>query len=210
MEYHFFELVEMKKVQKMMDLLYDATGILTAVLDLEGNVLTASGWCGICVKFHRKHPTTNNRCGISDQQINKMLKEGERYVIYPCENGLMDAATRVMVRGYHVANVYTGQFLLQEPDVKVFRQQAVTFGFDEEEYLEALERVAVYSEKKIQSIMEYLCSQAEMLGEMGYKEIEARRSATALQQTCEDLENTKEVLTATLEELRDQYEELLE
>lgn len=31
-----------------------------------------------------------------------------------------------------------------------------------------------------------------------------------MQQTCEDLENTKEVLTAALEELRDQYAELQE
>ncbi|RQD69999.1 MAG: PAS domain S-box protein [Tindallia sp. MSAO_Bac2] len=208
MRYHFTELVDIPKIQKMMDLLYDATGILTAVLDLEGNVLTASGWRSICLDFHRKNNTTNKRCGISDCRINEQLKDSEKYVIYHCENGLMDAATKVFVRGEHVANVYTGQFLFREPDVKFFRQQAKKHGFDEKEYLAALRQVPICNEEKIRSIMEYLCSQAEMLGEMGYKEMETLRSAAELRQTCEDLENTKEVLTATLEELRDQYDEL--
>ena len=208
MRYHFSELVDMIKVQKMLDLLYEATGILTAVLDLEGNVLTASGWRSACLDFHRKNAETNKRCVISDRRVNERLKNSESYVIYHCENGLMDAATRVFVCGEHVANVYTGQFLFQEPDVKFFRQQAETYGFHEKEYLEALRQVPVCHEEKIKSIMEYLCSQAEMLGEMGFKEMETRRAVAELQQTCEDLENTKEVLTATLEELRDQYEEL--
>ncbi len=69
-------------------------------------------------------------------------------------------------------------------------------------YLEALRKVPVCNEETIRSIMEYLCSQAEMLGEMGYQEMETRKAAAELKQTCEDLENTKEVLTATLEELR--------
>ncbi|SFH59232.1 PAS domain S-box-containing protein [Tindallia magadiensis] len=208
MRYHFAELVDIEKIQKMMDLLYDATNVLTAVLDLKGNILTSSGWRSICIDFHRKNHSTQKRCGISDCRINERLKDGEKYVIYYCENGLIDAATRIFVHGEHVANVYTGQFLLEEPDMMFFRQQAKLHGFDEEQYVEALGNVPIYSEEKVKRIMEYLCSQAEMLGEMGYQEMETRRAAAELRDTCEELENTKEVLTATLEELRDQYDEL--
>lgn len=155
----------------MMDQLHGATGILTAVLDLDGNVLTASGWRSICLEFHRKHEKSKKCCSISDRSINKWLQDDQKYVIYHCDNGLMDAATRVMVLGDHVANVYTGQFLLEAPDLAFFSRQAREYGFDEKAYLEALNQVPVCNEEQIKNIMEYLCTKAEMLGETGYKEI---------------------------------------
>lgn len=208
MKYVFSQLVDMVKVQQMMDQLYKATGILTALLDLEGNILTASGWRHICLDFHRKHPSTNQRCRLSDRSINQALKEEQPYIIYTCDNGLTDAATRVMVQGEHVATVYTGQVFLEAPDIDFFRRQASECGFEEEAYLEALKKVPVCDKNQLKNTIEFLCSLAEMLGEIGYQEIETRQASLELQQTCEELENTKEVLTGTLEALRDQYAEL--
>lgn len=205
MKYHFSQLVDMDKVQQMTDQLYKATGILTALLDLEGNILTASGWRHICVDFHRKQPKTSQRCRLSDRNINQALKEGKPYIIYTCDNGLTDAATRVMVQGQHVATVYTGQVFLAAPDMDFFRHQAREYDFDEAAYMAALEKVPVCDEAQVKSTMEFLCTQAQILGEIGYKELETRQASLELQQTCEELENTKEVLTGTLEELRDQY-----
>ena len=60
---------------------------------------------------------------------------------------MTDAASPIIIEGQHVANAFVGQFLLHTPDKAYFRAQAAKFGFDEQDYLNALDDAAVISEK---------------------------------------------------------------
>ena len=66
MSYKFSELIDVEKLQGLSDKFTDLTGAVTAILDLDGKILTASGWQDICTKFHRVHPETCLRCTKSD------------------------------------------------------------------------------------------------------------------------------------------------
>ena len=46
-----------------------ATGFATAIVDLDGNILSKSGWRQICTDFHRKNPETASNCNISDTAL---------------------------------------------------------------------------------------------------------------------------------------------
>ena len=46
-----------------------ATGFVTAIVDLDGNILSKSGWRQICTDFHRKNPETASNCNISDTAL---------------------------------------------------------------------------------------------------------------------------------------------
>ena len=125
------DIVDIDILQELFESFSQATGIVVAVLDLEGDVLVAAGWQDICTQFHRQHPGTALRCRESDTCLASQLKAGERYSVYRCRNGLVDVAVPIIVAGDHVGNLFTGQFFFSPPDEAHFRRQAAGFGFDE-------------------------------------------------------------------------------
>jgi hypothetical protein len=91
-----------------------------------------------------------------DVELANELKRGRKFSLYRCKNGMTDTASPIVIEGQHVANAFVGQFFLSRPDKAYFRRQAAEFGFDGQAYLNALDEVAVVSEKKIAPIMNFL------------------------------------------------------
>ncbi|WP_016957409.1 PocR ligand-binding domain-containing protein [Catenovulum agarivorans] len=166
---HYFikDLIDIKKLTELLEKYSLATGMATALLDLDGNVLIATNWQDSCTKFHRKNATTCANCLESDTILAGQLAAGESYNVYRCKNGLVDVATPVKIGEQHVANLFTGQFFFEPPDIDFFRQRAQQLGFDEQAYIEAIERVPVYSEEKIKSHFDFLVTLAQTIAEMG-------------------------------------------
>ena len=180
----FSELINIDSLRKMAENLYEATGIVFAVLDPEGTIIISTGWQDICTKFHRVHPVTCKRCCISDRYICEHIMEGG-YIAYKCENNIWDIAAPVIIAGEHVATIFFGQFFYEdeEIDIEYFRAQALEFGFNEEEYLEALKRVPVFSKKKVEHIMEYYLGLVMALAESGLRQLEFKSSQKELERS---------------------------
>ncbi|PXF61213.1 MAG: hypothetical protein C4B59_05555 [Candidatus Methanogaster sp.] len=185
MKYEISELVNIDKVQVLADSFCEAVGIASAVIDLEGNVVTSSRWQKICTEFHRVNPQTCRKCIESDTILANRLTKGEGYAIYRCRNGLVDAAAPILIDGEHVANFLVGQFLFEPADCEYFRKQAREHGFDETTYLEALSGVPVIAEDRIKPILEFLVGFAEFVGEMGLSRIRQLEDASALAESNE-------------------------
>jgi len=178
-EYKLEDLLNIPKIQELTDSFFSATGIPAAVVTNDGTVLVKSGWQAICLDFHRKNPKSEVSCIKSAMQISERLKDGKRYAIYQCPNGLIDAAAPIVVAGEHLANVMTGQLLfseLSQHEINYFRGQAREFGFDENSYLHALSEVPIIPREKVERSLAYLSKFAELLAQMGLthlKQIEA-------------------------------------
>ena len=186
MEYKLAQLIDIPKLQVILDSLFDASGIISAILDIDGSILTASGWQDICVNFHRCNLKTRLACHESDAYITSHLKEGERFVLYQCGSGLVDGASPIVVDGKHLGNVFTGQLFLEKPDVEFFRKQAKAFGFDEKEYLDALARVPVLPREKVEKELNFLAQFAEMLAAAGLKQKRLLEAQKALRESEEN------------------------
>jgi PAS domain S-box-containing protein len=130
-------------------------------------VLISTGWQDICTRFHRVNEATACRCRESDTSLAGALKTGEPYNVYKCKNGLLDVAVPIMIRGEHVANFFTGQFFTEPPDRDDFIRQAEEFGFEKEAYLDALDRVPIFSEATVKAMMDFFVRLAKLIGEMG-------------------------------------------
>lgn len=182
MKYKFGEIVDLEQLQRMLDKFYEATGTGTAVIGGAGEVLTASGWQEICTKFHRENEESCRRCVESDTALANSLESGKRFNIYHCLNGLVDVAMPIIIKGDHLANLFIGQFLSAEPDLEFFKKQAKEFNFPEAEYLAALARVPVLSEKEVKSKLEFLTELAAMLGDLGLRRLEFMEIQEELEQ----------------------------
>ncbi|MDD2301760.1 MAG: PocR ligand-binding domain-containing protein [Eubacteriales bacterium] len=163
----FAELVNISELGELCKSLTAITGAVTAILDLEGNILVATGWQDICTRFHRVHIATASRCQESDTILAGQLKKGEGYHVYKCKNGLVDVAVPVTIGGEHVANFFTGQFFFEPPDKEYFILQAEEFEFDKTAYLAALSRVPIFTENQVKGIMDFFCRLVRLIGEMG-------------------------------------------
>ena len=171
MKYHLTEIYDFNELQSLCESFTKVSGVVTAILDLEGNVHVATGWQPICTKFHRVHPDTAALCTESDTVLAGQLKSGMKYNVYKCKNGLMDVAMPIIVDGYHVGNFFTGQFFTEEPDIEFFRNQAKKYGFNENEYLDALANVPVFSEEQIKVNLTFLVQLTEIVGNIGLKNL---------------------------------------
>jgi len=172
MKVNILDLIDFKQVDTLLEGFNKTTGFLTAILDLDGNVLSKSGWRQICTEFHRINPETSKKCTISDTVLAKKMAEGEHYHYYECLNGLIDVAVPVVINGEHIANLFSGQFFFEEPDRMFFKEQAERYGFDEKKYLAALDKVPVVSKEKVNTAMDFLLKMTLLISETAFQKLE--------------------------------------
>lgn len=192
--YKLSDIIDLEKSRKLLESFCEAVGIASAIIDLEGEVLIGVRWQDICTGFHRANEQTCARCIESDTELANELDAGTRFSLYKCKNGMTDAASPIIVEGHHVANAFVGQFLLGTPDEEFFRAQAKEVGFDEAEYISALEKVPIIEEEKVPTIMSFLTSFAETVAKMGLDDMRRKESEKSLKQKEYDLnERIKEL-----------------
>jgi len=172
MNYRLEEIFDIEELRNICESFTDLTGAVTAILDLKGKVYIATGWQSICTQFHRTNEETCKRCVESDTILASQIKKGNKYSFYQCKNGLTDVAMPIMVRNNHIGNFFTGQFFKEKPDIEYFKKQAEQFGFNEQEYLAALEKVPIYTEDKIKKTLQFLVQLTETIGNIGVKNLE--------------------------------------
>ena len=149
------DIFEYEKANILLEGFTKSTGFVTAILDLDGNILYKSGWTQICTDFHRKNCETSSLCIFSDTKLASQIRKDEKYHYYKCANGLIDVGLPIVVRGEHVANFFSGQFFFEEPDISFFTKQAQKYGFDEQSYIEALKEVPVVSKEKVETVIHF-------------------------------------------------------
>jgi chemotaxis signal transduction protein/ligand-binding sensor protein len=191
MKYNLSDILDIDNLQSVMEKFTEMTGNGTGIIDLEGNVLVASGWQDICTKFHRVHPETLQRCTESDVALASRLKKGEKYNVYQCLNGMVDVAVPLIIGGKHLGNLFIGQFLFEPPDKAFFRRQALKYGFNEDAYLEALAKVSILSKDQVKKIMGFLSDLASFIGETGLTLVKNKEWAEENRQLREELDKKK-------------------
>ena len=149
-----------------------STGFVTAIIDLDGNILSKSGWRQICTDFHRKNPETASNCIFSDTKLASQIRKDEKYHFYKCINGLIDVGLPILIKGEHIANLFCGQFFFEKPDISFFKKQAKQYGFDERAYIEALENVPIVSKEKVEVAIVFLVNIVQMIIEMTVEKLD--------------------------------------
>ncbi|MCW8926856.1 MAG: PocR ligand-binding domain-containing protein, partial [Xanthomonadales bacterium] len=183
------DLVAIPLLENLLEQLNRVTGVANAVGDLEGKLITRAGWLPVCSKYHRANPETCQRCQQSVTSLASSMTRGEPYAVYQCLNGLTESAAPIMVGGQHLANIFTGQFLTEPPDMDFFRSQAKQFDFDEQDYLAAVRQVPVIPAAQVEAITQLNAKLAAMLASSGLDRL-------TLMQTNEDLASLNEEFEA--------------
>ncbi len=207
----FTDLVNVKEVELMMTDFYELTKIPIGIIDVNHEILVATGWQKICTHFHRKHPETLKNCLESDKCIYSHLGDKE-HKAYRCKNGMWDIAEPVMIDGIHYATIFLGQFQFEgeAEDESFFVNQAEKFNFDKTEYIEALHSIPTYTKEKVKSIMRFYSKLGTILAQQGLNNLKLRKTYDQIEQKEKVLLQKNAEIETLNEEYKTQNEQLFE
>ena len=171
MDYTLKDILDVALIQNLQEKLNEIHAFPSAIVDLEGNTLSSVSWQEICLNFHRKNAKCEQDCFQSDRYIYAHLKEANPLISYTCPRGLIENATPIFIDGKHMGNLFTGQFFLEKPDLEFFRKQAQEFGFNETDYLEAVEKVPIWSMEKLHTYMDLIKGFVGIVANIGVKNL---------------------------------------
>jgi PAS domain S-box-containing protein len=198
------EFVDFGAIQELMDYFQRVTKIGIAILDLKGNILVATGWQDVCTKFHRVHPEALKNCIESDLFLSRNVEQG-KYILYKCKNNMWDIVTPIIAGNRHIANLYLGQFFFEDevPDYRIFIDQAKMYGFDEREYLAALEQVPRWSRETVRNVMEFYTRFADLVSMLSYGNLKLVRLLSAQKRGEEALRESQKRYKQLLDSVTD-------
>jgi len=166
------DVIDAPALQEMMDDYYALTGVGVGIIDLKGKVLVSTGWQDICSHFHRAVPESCTFCHESDILLSSGVPPGT-YKEYRCKNNMRDVVTPIMLGNRHIGNIFLGQFLYddEELDYDLFRAQARHFGYDEAEYLAALDRIPRWNRETVRKSLKFYSKLAQMISKANYHNV---------------------------------------
>jgi len=200
------QLFDIEQIQRLLEAHFTLTGILSAILDTEGNIIVAVGWQDICSRFHRTDPASRACCQESDTFINSHLHEcKEGFLEYKCKNGLWDVALPIIIGGKHLATFFTGQFFYEDDTVdrEWFHRKAEQHGFDVTEYLAALDRVPVFSRAQIKAAVAYYQSLVTLIADAGMTNLQLAQDMQERSRMEESLRESEATLRTITSAARD-------
>ena len=197
-------IIDSEAIQSIMDDFYYLTNMATAILDLKGNVIEATGWQDICTKFHRVNPKTACNCTESDLFLAKNLKPGE-FVHYKCKNGLWDVATPLYVGSKHLGNIYAGQFFYDDEqiDEDFFIKQAEIYGFDKDSYIDAFRRIPRYNRETVKHLISLLVKLTAYISKICLVNIQLEKESRERKQAQEALKESETHLRTVIRTIPD-------
>lgn len=182
--FNFKELINIASIRKIAENIYAVAGIPIGIIGIDGNIEVAVGWQDICTKYHMAHKITCKNCAISNDYIRSHINKND-HIAYKCLNNMWDIAIPIILSDVHIATLFFGQFFYDDEVInkEYFRKQAQKYGFNEEEYLDALSRVPTFSREKVEHIIEYYKGLIMTMVESGMRQLEYENSQKKLQKS---------------------------
>lgn len=187
------DFMDLNDLQKIQDQFSDATGLAAIAVDAEGNYITeGSNFNDFCMKYTRNSPEGNRRCVKCDNECTGT---------YYCHAGLMDFASDIVVNGEKVGAIIGGQVLPNEPDEDQFRAIAEELGINPDDYVEALRKVPIRTEKSIRAAAALLADVVNQVVNLEYMKQNNAKRLDIFDEELETATSTVEVINVKTKEL---------
>ncbi|GEM_PF-2491875 len=201
--YGIRDLVDISQLKQTFQKFTEATGISIELTDYPHMaVLINTGWQSICTEYHRVAPGAVASCIRTNPSLVSYREGPVKAVAMECEHGLIDCGVPVVVDGVRIASLFTGQVFQEEPDLDRLGRQAKIFGFNTDGYIDAVKRVPVISQGRIERIAEFLAEIARMVSELGYRNLQKLKKTSGLEEEINQRKIAEDCLRQSEEKYR--------
>lgn len=154
------DFMDLSKLQQIQDAFSDATGLAAIAVGTHGEYLTeGSNFTDFCMKYTRGSAEGNRRCVKCDNECTGT---------YFCHAGLMDFSIDILIGDEKVGAIIGGQVLPNPPDEDAFRKTAQELGIRPDDYIDALRKVPISTEKRIRAAASLLGTIVNQLVNLEY------------------------------------------
>lgn len=182
MEITITDLIGISTLQKIQDSFSDMTGMASLTTDADGNPVTVgSHFTDYCEKYTRQSPIGCARCRECDRRGAAMVLQTGTSCSYACHSGLVDFAAPIMANGRLVGCFIGGQVLTKPLSKQQVQKTAEELDIPFEEYWDALQKVPVYPQEKVDKAAHFLYTISEVLSDMAYSKYEALRASEEIE-----------------------------
>ena len=168
------ELLDLPKLQNLLDGFTRVTGITAAIIDNQGSLLASSARPSLCTRYS-DIDATHSRCRLNRLHLLQSGPDQSFFHDVHCPHGLVDAAQPIMLDGNQLGGLVIGQVFLKKPHFDFYCEEAKLRGFDSDEYLKDVAAVPVVSEEQFENARYLMSGLTSMLAEQAV----ARRKAEA-------------------------------
>lgn len=165
-------LLDLTKLQNLLDGFTRVTGITAAIIDNQGSLLASSARPSLCTTYSDIDSAVS-RCRLNRDYLLQSVPDQNCYQGGQCPHGLVDAAQPIMLDGNQLGVLVIGQVLVKQPDIGWYRDEAKYWGYDPDEYLKAVAAVPVVTEEQFENAYSLMLGLTSMLAEQAM----ARRRA---------------------------------
>lgn len=179
------KIIDFQILRELMESLWKASGIPVGFFDLQGRMLVSAGVQDLCTLFQGDHPSVALLCTEKDTTSRPFpttspLLEQQEIIEHRCRHGLVDISFPLIIDDRHLANLIFGKFFYEMPDEAFLRREARCLCLDEQDYVRAMSKIPVFSQDRIEEILEFHIRLVNLLMEIGIKTERQRQSEKAL------------------------------
>ncbi len=164
------DVIDINYLQAVQDAFSDATGMASISVDMSGVGITKpSNFHDFCMKYTRGCSEGLRRCEDCDRRGGEEALSTGRPAVYSCHAGLTDFGVPIIMGGKHIGSIIGGQVITHEPDEEYFRGVARELGINPDEYIEAVRKIPILTDKQVRGaanllglIATRICEQANV------------------------------------------------
>lgn len=183
------ELVDIPRLQIILDDLYNISGLPSAIFDINGEMITDSSWQELCLNFYSANAEASKICIASNYSLISKVIKGNSYAVHTCPFGITSIGSPIIVEGKPIAVISIGQFFIEEPNTEAFLEHIDRFGFNGESYMKSFKKVPVMTINKALYVASFVEKFAEMIAEMSVSNARLKRDEQIVSKTNFKLES---------------------
>lgn len=164
------DLIDVKILQDIQDSFSNMTGMAALTTDRNGVPVTkGSNFRDFCMKYTRQSEIGRPRCENCDRIGAEISQKSGKSVSYRCHAGLIDFAAPIIANDEMVGCFICGQILNKPPNIKTVRETAKELGIDPDKYAEAIKRIPIVNQERIENAANFLQVTTSALSASAFK-----------------------------------------
>ncbi|KZL89595.1 PocR ligand-binding domain-containing protein [Clostridium magnum] len=192
------DVIDIDLLQRFQDNFAESMNIASITVDINGVPVTKnSSYTDFCQRFTQSTTAGRNRCAESHKKGGEEAARTGKPYVYKCHAGLIDFAAPILIDGHQIGTILGGQILTSLPEEESYIKTAKEIGVNEGEYVNAVNKIKVTTEKNIKSAAEVLFIVSNALSKIGYEQFRLKEISQVLSENFSQISATMEELAAS-------------